>query len=70
MRIKGKEGQDNILCGWMLIRDTTSDYNLSLGVFQHKNSEINCSKDKSITYPGYIVCICNNNTDKNIFAKE
>lgn len=42
MRLKGKEGQDNILCGWMLIRETTSDYNLFLGVFQHKNSEINC----------------------------
>lgn len=42
MRIKGKEGQDNILCGWMLIRETTSDYNLFLGVLQHKNSEINC----------------------------
>lgn len=53
MRIKGKEG----LCGWMLIRDTTSDYNLFLGVFH-------------ITHPGYIVCICNNNTDKNSFAKE
>lgn len=40
MRIKGKEGQDNILCGWMLIRETI--YNLLLGVFQHKNSEIYC----------------------------